>query len=239
LPAGTGRQLIAITAWFALAIMGDIGRVITQRKDPGERLVTEEYIDPRGESELRRRAAWLLAMLVVVAALVVILMVVFLKGGKDKPNPNGIKPIPTAPPSTAQRHQIAPVSNAPTTGSSISTPTRVTHHHVSCPSDAPCIAHGDIGNAVAAINAYRTSHGASAVSGTVTPAAQTCAVTNGSQCTGSWAESQLPSPNGKIAVEKVQSLTDLLSASITSLEVGWAYDPTAREYYFAVISDDS
>jgi hypothetical protein len=221
--------------------MGDIGRVITQRRIRGSPYVTEteEYIDPRGESELRRRAAWLLAMLVVVAALLVILMVEFLKGGNGKPNPNGIKPIPTAPPSTAHRHHSVPASNSPTAGSSITTPTRVTHHHVSCPSDAPCIAHSDIGNAVAAINAYRTSNGATAVSGTVTPAAQTCAVTNGNQCTGSWAETQVPSPNGKAAVQKVQSLTDLLGTNITSVEVGWAYDPAARQYYFAVISNDS
>jgi hypothetical protein len=200
---------------------------------------TEEYIDPRGESELRRRAAWLLAMLVVVAALLVILMVEFLKGGNDKPAPNGIKPIPTAPPSTAQQHHSPPASRTPTAGSSLTTPARVRPHHISCPSDAPCIAHSDIGNAVAAINAYRTSHGAPAVSGSVTPAAQTCAVTNGDQCTGSWAETQLPSADGKTAVQKVQSLTDLLGANITSVEVGWAFDPAARQYYFAVISDNS
>jgi hypothetical protein len=49
----------------------------------------------------------------------------------------------------------------------------------------------------------------------------------------------LPSADGKTAVQKVQSLTDLLGANITSVEVGWAFDPAARQYYFAVISDNS
>lgn len=221
--------------------MGHIARVTTYGKDTGERHVTDEYVDPSGESELRRRAAWLLAMLVVVAALLVILMVLFLKGGGKQGPPNGIKPIPTGPPSSTaadqQHHRHPSASNPATPSSSITTPSRVRQHHVSCPSQSPCIAHGDIGNAVAAINAYRTQHGEPAVSGSVTPAAQTCAVTNGGQCTGGWAETQLPAPNGQLAVQKVQSLTNLLSANLTSLQVGWAYDPTAREYYFAVISN--
>ena len=92
---------------------------------------------------------------------------------------------------------------------------------------------------MAAINQYRVQHGLPAVSGAVTPAAQMCAVTNGDQCTGSWAESQVPSPNGKDALQKVMPLTNLLDPHLASLEVGWAYDPAAREYYFAIISNDS
>lgn len=228
--------------------MGHIARVVTHGKGTGERRVSDEYVDPGGESELRRRAAWLLAMLVVVAALLVTFMVVFLSGGR-KPPPNGIKPLPTAPPTSASPHHHGHrqhrasrhATSTPTSGSpsSVSTPKRVTHHHVSCPSESPCIGHGDLGNAVAAINAYRTQHGEPAVPGRVTPAAQTCAVTNGDQCTGSWAESQVPHANGKEAVEKVHTFTNLLSPNIKSLQVGWAYDPAAHQYYFAVISNGS
>lgn len=203
--------------------------------------MSEEYTDPAGESELRRRAAWFLGMLVVVAALLVTFMVLFLRSGNSKPPPTGSKPLPTAPPSTTQRHNPTPSTSARPTRRSrtVSVPPRVVNRHVSCPSEAPCIVHGDIGNAVTAINHYRVQHGAPAVSGAVTPAAQTCAVTNGDQCTGSWAETQVPGPSGREAVQKVLSLTNLLDPNLSSLEVGWAYNPAAREYYFAVIRDDS
>jgi predicted nucleic acid-binding Zn ribbon protein len=226
--------------------MGHIAKVTTQPKDAGERHVTDEYVDPRGESELRRRAAWLLLMLVLVAALLVVLMVLFLRSGTAPSAPKGIKPIPTGPPSPApsqgnphqHRHQH-PGGRAHSASNSVTIPTHMTHHRVSCPSDAPCIAHGDIGNAVAAVNAYRAQHGQPAVSGKVTPNAQTCAVSNGNQCSGSWAETQLPTANGKLAAQKVSSFTDLLSTSITSVQVGWAYDPTAHQYYFAIITNSS
>lgn len=235
-----------IKPWFAAVIMGHIAKVTTQPKDAGEHHVTDEYVDPRGESELRRRAAWLLLMLVLVAALLVVLMVLFLSGGNGTPAPKAIKPLPTAPPSATASHGNSPHHRHQHSGgrshspsSSVTIPSHVTHHHVTCPSDAPCIAHGDIGNAVAAVNAYRAQHGQPAVSGKVTPAAETCAVTNGDQCSGSWAETELPTANGKLAAQKVSSFTDLLSSNITSLQVGWAYDPTARQFYFAIISNSS
>lgn len=219
----------------------------------GEGVVTE-YEDPGGESERRRRAAWMLGMLVVVAALLVGLMVLFLHSG-GKPAPNGIKPLPTAPPSNSSSQSNAPptgTSHPSATGTSQATthsavpvrhptthsvkvPPRVVHHRVSCPSAAPCIAHGDIGNAVVAINAYRVHHGERPVNGAVTHAAQTCAVTNGGRCPNGWAETQVPRPTGAAAVHQVAALTDLLGHGLRAVQVGWAYDPAAHQYYFAVI----
>lgn len=233
--------------------MGASPRQSAGWKGTGEGDVSH-YRHSAGESRLRRRAAWVLGVLVVVAGLLVTLMVLFLNsGGNGQPSPKGIKPLPTAPPSAAHgQHSVASTdtshaparrTNRPSAGSpgtpSITEPPRVVHRRVSCPGDAPCIANGDIGNAVAAINAYRVQHGVPAVSGAVTRTAQTCAVTNGSQCTGSWAESQVSNASGEAALRKVAPFTDLLDRNLVSLQVGWAYDPAAHEYYFAVISSDS
>jgi hypothetical protein len=86
-----------------------------------------------------------------------------------------------------------------------------------------------------AINRYREEHGEPAVDGRVSGAAQTCALTNGSSCTGSWAESQLTAADGKQALEKVLPFAKLLAPDLKALQVGWAYDPAAQQYYFAVI----
>jgi hypothetical protein len=97
---------------------------------------------------------------------------------------------------------------------------------------------GDAGNGIAAINAYRTQHGLAAVSGAVSPAAQQCAVNNGNDCSGGWAETELPQPDGAAAVQKILPFAHLLDTQITSVDVGWAYDPGAKLYYFAIIRND-
>jgi hypothetical protein len=221
-------------------------------KDVGEQGVTD-YQDPAGESELRRRAARLLGILVLVAAILVTLMVLFLNSGGGAPSPNGIKPLPTAPttptgtppPSAHRQHSkatgtpntSAPGTTHPThhTTHRVKVPPRVHNRRVNCPGASPCIARGDIGNAVAAINAYRVQHGAPAVSGAVTRAAQICAVTNGGRCPVHWAETQVPTATGAAAVRKIASLMDLLDHKVASLQVGWAYDPAGHEYFIAVI----
>lgn len=233
--------------------MGNIATTIAGGKGAGEGDVS--HYRHSAESERRRRAAWLLGALILVAALFVTLMVLFLNsGGNGQPAPKGIKPLPTAPPSTAHgQHSAGPTgtshtsaANPPTRANrpqpstrAVTEPPRVAHHRVSCPGEAPCIAPGDIGNAVAAINAYRVQHGVPAVNGAVTRAAQTCAVTNGGQCTGNWAESQVPGASGVAAIHKVAGFTNLLDRNLVSLQVGWAYDPGAQEYYFAVIGNNS
>jgi hypothetical protein len=206
--------------------------------------VSEEYADPAGESEMRRRAAWLLGMLVLVAVLVVALMVFFLKGGgHGAAAPTG-PPLPTGPVTTGNHHPSSQSPGAPTSSSRSrsSSPPVSRPHTVHCPTSQTCIAQGDAGGLLAAINAYRQQNGQSAVAGSVSNAAQTCAVTNGDQCTGNWAESEVPAPNGKPsgkeALQKVIPLShDLLAPNLTGVEVGWAYDPTAQLCYFAVITD--
>src|SRR5579875_2772697 len=192
---------------------------------------------------MRRRAAWLLVMLVVVAALLVVLMVVFLHSSSSpQAGPPGPQ-LPTAPP-TSPRHSTGSGSTSARdsastgtsrTSSGVHEPPPVHDRHVSCPGDPPCVAQGDIGNAVAAINAYRKSHGVPPVDGAVTSAAQNCALTDGGTCTGSWAETEVPQPSGQQVVQKVQALTNLTDPATTSMQVGWAYNPSAHLYYFAII----
>lgn len=212
--------------------------------------MSEEYSDPAAESEMRRRAAWFLGMLVVVAILLVGMMALFLKGGgsSGQAAPSG-PPIATAPPAPASsssgKHSGAqasghskPSATASASSSQVHQPPHAHPHQVSCPSDLPCVAPGDIGNAVAAINSYRQAHGVSPVNGRVSNAAQQCALTNGGDCNGSWAESQVPSPNGQQALQKVLPFAhSLLDSGLKSLDVGWAYDPAAHQYYFALIQN--
>lgn len=93
----------------------------------------------------------------------------------------------------------------------------------------------DIGDAIGAINAYRKDHGLAAVEGSVSEAAQKCALSNGGDCSGKWAESQVPGPDGEAAVAKIERLADLLDPKIKSVEVGWAYDPRSHQYFIAVV----
>jgi hypothetical protein len=110
--------------------------------------------------------------------------------------------------------------------------------HGSCPTDQTCILDGDIGNAVEAINAYRTAHGQSAVPGAVSAQAQDCALHNGSGCSGGWAETELSTPDANEAVKKMTAFADWLDPHLSSIEVGWAYDPHAKLYYFAIVRND-
>ncbi|HET6878162.1 MAG TPA: hypothetical protein VFH38_11580 [Jatrophihabitans sp.] len=214
--------------------------------------MSNDYTDPVGESEMRRRAAWLLAMLALVAVLLVALMVLFLGGGGSGNNGNNQafpSLYPTAPTRTKpathsssapahhrRKHHQASHTSAAGSSSSVSVPPHSTRHTVNCPGSSPCVAEGDIGNAVAAINAYRHEHGQPPVSGSVTSAAQQCAVSNGGDCSGSWAESQVPAANGQEAVQKIIPFAHgLLDPSLSSLQVGWAYDPSAKQFYFALI----
>lgn len=221
--------------------------------------VSNDYTDPAGESEMRRRAAWLLAMLALVAVLLVALMVMFLGGGSDKHGGDNVAfPTfyPTAPASPAQssaaptqrrhvhhalRHSRSahPKTHSAAHSSSVSIPPHSNRHTVDCPDSQPCVADGDIGNAVAAINAYRHEHGQPPVSGSVTGAAQKCAVSNGGDCSGSWAESQVAAASGQQAVQKILPFAHhLLDSGLSSVQVGWAYDPSAKQFYFALIEND-
>lgn len=217
--------------------------------------------DESGETEIRKRAAWLLAMLAVVAILFAVLMVTVL-GSNTGHAPHtalGDDPIrslsaaQSSPPSPHQhnrhhhKHSQQPPQSAEHgspdgSGSPSSTPTAgVSSTAVgpapdSCPSSTPCALEGDIGNAITAVNAYRVEHGAAAAPGTVSAAAQQCAASNGSDCSGEWAETWVSTADGQQAVTKVLSYAHSIT-SMKSFEIGWAYDPAGHQYFFAIVQN--
>jgi len=90
---------------------------------------------------------------------------------------------------------------------------------------------------IAAVNDYRTQHGKDAVVGRVGSAAQDCALHNGSGCTGGWAETEVPKLDGAAAVQKILPFAHLLN-DMKDFQIGWAYDPGAKMYYFAIVRND-
>lgn len=204
--------------------------------------------DPGADSELRRRAAWLLGMLAIVAILFVVVMTTVLGSGGKSHNAVFPAPLdslsasqPATPGSTAKSSAPASHRSSAAHSHARSTPTThppTTHGPASCPSQQPCAVAGDIGNAVGAINSYRTSHGQNSVPGSVSQAAVKCAVSNGGDCSGSWAESQVATASGEAAVRKIIEFGQLLDPRLRSFEVGWAYDPGAKQYYFAIVRND-
>lgn len=208
--------------------------------------MAEDQTPERGDSDLRRRAAWLLGMLVLVAVLFVLLLVFLLHGGGDKGG-GGIAHGPLD--SATVRSPVGsggPNTNAPATSPAGSNPAPSTaapshtrsHASKSCPSNAPCALPGDVGNAVAAINDYRTSNGQGAVGGSVSKGAKRCALTQGGNCPQGWAETQVPGVNGRTAVHKIVPFAQLLDPQLRSVDVGWAYDPGAGQYFFALVRHD-
>ena len=93
---------------------------------------------------------------------------------------------------------------------------------------------GDAGRAIQVVNAYRRQHGVGALPGSVSKAAQTCALGNGSNCAGSWAETQIATLDGRAVVDKIAQRGRLLDPALKSFGIGWAYDPTQKQYYFAI-----
>ena len=197
--------------------------------------------DQAGDSDLRRRAAWLLGLLAIVAVLIVVLILV-LSHPSDGNKHQGAAPDDSLVASpTSSSAKKAPTTKAPTT-TQHNTPRGNSRTSATTPPPATCrrlcVLDGDVGNAVAAINNYRAAHGQPRVSGSVSKAAQTCALTNGSTCSGGWAESQVAHPTGAAALQKIIPLGKLLDPRLKSFEVGWAYDPGVPQYYFAIVKHD-
>lgn len=199
---------------------------------------------PESDSDLRRRAVWLLVMLAVVAVLLVVVISAIVgtdNGGSDQgsgPGPldSQISSSSAHPPTTRHHRQQ---SSTPRTSESSSHPTAtVATGSTKCPTSATCVLDGDVGDGVQAINDYRTQHGQPAVPGQVSEQAQTCALHNGNGCSGGWAETELAEPNGRQAVQKILPFAHLLDPQMKSIEVGWAYDPRAKLYYFAIVRND-
>jgi hypothetical protein len=194
---------------------------------------------PGTESDLRRRAAWFLVMLAAVAVLFIVVISALVKtndGGSPGSKPGALDSAassqPTKPTSAhnTQHSQSATHSSSPARSSS--SPAAGT---TKCPTSQTCILQGDAGNGIGAVNAYRTQHGLPAVPGTVSPQAQACAFSNGSNCSGGWAETYLATPNGAEAVNKMLAFAHVLDPQMKNFGVGWAYSPSAHMYYFAII----
>lgn len=201
-----------------------------------------------GDSELRKRAAWLLGMLILVAVLVVIVMTTLLKSDKGSGGngePVGPDPITsTGPPSTSHgatghRTPSGSSSSSPGHGTGSGAGSSVpTGGPKTCPTTSPCALTTDVGGGVAAVNAYRAKHGLAAVPGSVSAEAEQCALRRGDGCSGGWAETEIPAPaDGTLAVNKISQFAKLLDP-MKSIEVGWAYDPGTKTYYFVTIRKD-
>jgi hypothetical protein len=199
--------------------------------------------DPEAESDLRRRAAWLLVMLAVVAVLFIVVISAVVGsdsgGGAVHDTPGALDSAAntsTGSSSTHRHHTHHTASH--TTSHSQSGSSQPPVGRTSCPTQQTCILQSDIGHGVQAINDYRTAHGKPAVPGSVGTQAQNCAVRNGNGCSGAWAETELSTPDGQEAVQKILPFAHLLDPHMTAIEVGWAYDPNAKLYYFAIIRKD-
>jgi hypothetical protein len=207
--------------------------------------------DPEVESDLRRRAAWLLLMLAIVAVLLVVVISALVSTHSDSSGDAGPRPLDPAATESGGRsapsgqhsthhhrqHHQKPGNGGTRTKSGTST-SSVPPGSTSCPTAQTCALDGDPGNAIQAINDFRTAHGLPTVPGSVTPQAQSCAVNNGNGCSGGWAETELADPNGQEAVQKIEQYAHFEDPQMTSVEVGWAYDPGAKLYYFAIVRND-
>lgn len=215
-----------------------------------------DQTDPKSESDLRRRAAWLLLMLAVVAVLLVIVIGALVHtGGKTGGGDSGQGALdpqatssgrPAGTPSHPATHAARPTEQSSHPASHSASPSashRAKSRHravgtTHCPTAATCILQGDVGGGIPAIDAYRASQGLPAVPGSVTPQAQQCALHNGDGCSGGWAETELSTPNGREAVRKMLGFARLEDPQMKSVGVGWAYDPAAKLYYFAIVRTD-
>jgi hypothetical protein len=201
--------------------------------------------DPEAESDLRRRAAWLLVMLAIVAVLLVVVISALAGGDNSDDNAGGPGPLDsaatTAGSSSSDHHSGHPRRHHPgdgTSSSNSSSTSSVPAGELTCPTADPCILEGDVDNSIQAINDFRAEQGLPAVPGSVSPQAQTCALNQGNGCSGGWAMTLLSHPNSAEAVQKIEEFAHFEDPNMTSVEVGWAYDPGAHLYYFAIVRND-
>lgn len=200
-----------------------------------------------GRTSERKRAAMVLAIIAAVAVVLVAVMVLVLgSSGDDKATPPA--PTFTGPAVTVtggQSHSSsAPASHSrsgSTSASSSATRTKARTGPVSCPTSAPCSLPDDVGNAVQALNDYRTAHGRQAVTGHVTRAARSCAVSSGDTCHSDF----FWEPVGRSGKQVITKIADsgskgtswLLDRSMKSVAVGWAYIPSSKSYECALIAE--
>ena len=110
---------------------------------------------------------------------------------------------------------------------------------MSCPSAAPCNLSDDVGNAIQALNDYRTQHGKPAVHGAVTQAARTCAVSSGNTCPNGFYWEPV-GRSGRQVIQKIAANGGdswLLDDHMTAVQVGWAYIPSSKSFECALVSN--
>lgn len=196
---------------------------MTDYLDPGE-----DEPDP-GEDEpvdgSRRRAVWGLVVLGCLALIIGSLMVLLGGGSAKKKDTTDLAGPPvTSTPTSSSRTTASVTGTTPKPTSTVpSSPPRTGNP---CAGQATCGVAGD-GGVVAALNAYRTTHGQTAVTGSATAAAQTCAEHNGSAqfCAEHWIYTTVGSQNGQDCVKGFAGFNPswLLDKRMTSFSVGWAY----------------
>lgn len=185
----------------------------------------------------RRHAAWALLVLALVAVIVATVML-FVLGTSQEPKSRG--PLAQDGPTSATpagTSSGAPSGAASTGGPSGSPTTSPTDSGTSplpspgdtvhpCPTSAACIVSGDVGGALTAINALRTSHGVPPVTGSVSVAAQQCALQQGDgpNCAPHYAWQPVARPDGALVASLVSS-DWLLDPKVAAFQVGWAYLP--------------
>lgn len=194
----------------------------------------------------RRRAAVALGVIALAAvALVAIMLYVLGRSGGHSGAPptvagNGTGPAVVA---TGGHSQTSPSRPSPTTSARPSatpnTSSVVAHRTATCPTNAPCAVPGDAGDAVQALNAYRAAHGVRAVHGTVTRAAQACAVSSGNTCPSHYFWEPV-GRSGRQVIQKIaasggKGVSFLLDKSMREVAVGWAYLPRSHSYECAII----
>jgi hypothetical protein len=189
------------------------------------------------DEESRTRAIWGLVALAIIAVLIVVVLLL-IGGGKHHgaQTPTGLSQLPTAvPTSSAQLSGPAASGSAvssPATSSAVASTTKSpapTSTANPCPAPGACAVPGDAGQLVAAVNAFRTSHGQPAASGAVSPQAQQCALSqgNGPSCAPSFAWEPVPTQDGTKVVDLIAGRGGdwLLDPAMTSFSIGWAYAP--------------
>ena len=213
--------------------------------------VSDLWTSPSAEEETasRRRALWGLVVLVALGVIVGLMMVVVGRSRSGRSGEGLVGVAPTTLASPPALGTVASQARPPTTSSNSTGSASMTGHPTltstagRCPSTAPCVVAGD-GGAVAALNAFRTSHGRAVVPGAATGPAQQCALSqgNGPSCAPHFAWQPVPTRDGTKVISMIASRNDgvawLLDPDMTAFRVGWAYVPGADgsgQYWCAIL----
>jgi hypothetical protein len=197
--------------------------------------VSTDLPDSNPDGLARRRALWALVVLALVAV-IISAITVFLIGGSSGTHQDTGLPAATDPASASPSTSSTPPSPSAASSSAHPSPSSSSPSAAAvaaCPTPAPCVLQGDAGHAGAAIDAYRASHQLPSVPTSVSPAAQSCALSSGDgpSCGGAYFWEPVGALDGAALVAKLASHSKasafLLDPTATAFVVGWAYAPGA------------